>query len=314
MENTPESREASLHCGIVTGLAGISMFLRAARRGAVWQLCVLLLCGAAAVLAQGPPAKATKPPVHRRSMVGVDFGDINQAAVKRGQSLFTATCSFCHGADAKGGETGPDLLRSVVVLDDVNGNKIAPIVHGARVDKGMPKFDLSDQQIQDIAAFLHQKIKDAALRGTYKILNIVDGNANAGEAYFNGAGHCNTCHSATGDLAHIGSKYNPVQIQQKILNPRERRSFFARSSSPQKNPVIATVTLPNGQSFTGALDHIDDFNVALTDSNGDYHSFARSGSEPQVVLKDPLAFHDQMLPKYTDADIHNLTAYLVSLK
>lgn len=291
------------------------MFLGAARRSAVWQLSVFFLCGAAAALAQGPPANAAKPATARpRSMVGVDFGEIDQAAVKRGKSLFTATCSFCHGADAKGGETGPDLLRSVVVLDDVKGDKIAPIVHGARVDKGMPKFDLSKQQIEDIAAFLHQKIKDAALRGTYKILNIVDGDPHAGEAYFNGAGHCNTCHSATGDLAHIGSKYKPIQIQQKILNPRERRSWFARSSGPQKNPVVATVTLPDGQSFTGALDHIDDFNVALTDSNGDYHSFTRSGSEPQVALKDPLAFHNQMLTKYTDADIHNLTAYLVSLK
>lgn len=304
-----------MYCGIVTGLTGISMLLRATRQSAVWQLSVFLLCGAAAALAQGPPANAAKPPAARpRSMVGVDFGEIDPAAVKRGQSLFTATCSFCHGANATGGETGPDLLRSVVVLDDVNGNKIAPIVHGARVDKGMPKFDLSQQQIQDIAAFLHQHIKDAALRGTYKILNIVDGNPKAGEAYFNGAGRCNTCHSVTGDFAHIGSKYDPVKLQQKILNPRERRPWFARSSGPEANPVIATVTLPNGQSFTGALSHIDDFNVALTDSNGDYRSFARSGGEPKVVLKDPLAFHNQMLMKYTDADIHNLTAYLVSLK
>ncbi|MGH9583646.1 MAG: c-type cytochrome [Bryobacteraceae bacterium] len=294
------------------------MFRRAARQSAVFQIGIFLLCSAAIAQPPQPQKAPSASPGHtaRRAAPGINqgFQNYDPAAVVRGQKIFTATCSFCHGANATGGETGPDLLRSVVVLDDVNGNKIAPIVHGARVDKGMPKFDLSQTQIQDIATFLHQRIKDAALRGTYKILNIVDGNPKAGEAYFEGAGRCSTCHSVTGDLAHIGSKYDPVTIQQKIVMPRERRSPFVRSPGPVSDPVIATVMLPNGQSFTGKLDHIDDFNVALTDSNGDYHSFARRGGVPKVVLKDPLAFHKQMLTKYTDADIHNLTAYLVSLK
>ncbi|HEX7362027.1 MAG TPA: c-type cytochrome [Bryobacteraceae bacterium] len=252
--------------------------------------------------------KAEKPaPRATHSIVSADFKKIDPAMVKSGGTLFRSHCAFCHGADARGGETGPNLLRAEVVLDDVNGNEIAPIVHGARVSKGMPKFNLSMKQIQDIAAFLHQQIENAALYGTYKILNIVDGNANAGKEYFYGAGRCSTCHSVTGDLAHIGSKDKPVQIQQKIVDPRS-------SLGPDRDPVIATVMLPNGQSFTGVLDHIDDFNVALTTSSDHYHSFSRHDDVPKVVLKDPLAFHNEMLTKYTDTEIHNLTAYLVSLK
>lgn len=281
----------------------------------VW-LCFFLFCIAAVAQPPTPPTGAQKQTgpqrVRPHSIVSADFTKIDPAAVKRGKTIFESHCSFCHGANARGGESGPDLLRSSVVLNDVNGNQIAPIVHGARVDKGMPKFDLSMPQIEDIAAFLHQSVQDAALRGTYKILNIVTGNPQAGEAYFNGAGRCNTCHSATGDLAHIGSKYKPEQIQQRLLMPQEHT--WPPRPGPGANPTIATVTLPNGKTFSGAVDHLDDFNIALTDSNGDYHSFTRDGDVPKITLKDPLAFHKEMLPKYTDADIHNLTAYLVSLK
>jgi mono/diheme cytochrome c family protein len=292
-----------------------SLLIRGARKNVSLPLALLFIFYAGIALAQqaqtGAPATPARP---ARRIAGGGLKNYDPAAVDRGQKIFSATCSFCHGANAKGGETGPDLLRSVLVLDDENGNKIGQVVLNGRPDKGMPKFSLSQQQIQDIAAFLHQRVKDAALRGTYKILNIVDGDPKAGEAYFNGAGRCNTCHAVTGDLAHIGAKFDPVTLQQKIVMPRQRRPWFRPSPGPPSNPVTATVTLSNGQSVTGKLDHIDDFTVALTDSNGDYHSFTRCGDTPKVELKDPLQAHTEMLMKYTDADIHNLTAYLVSLK
>jgi len=74
------------------------------------------------------------------------------------------------------------------------------------------------------------------------------------------------------------------------------------------------VTLPTGESFTGPLERIDDFNIAMRDSAGDYHSFTRDGATPKVEVHDPLKAHLDLLSKYTDADIHNLTAYLVTLK
>jgi cytochrome c oxidase cbb3-type subunit 3 len=241
---------------------------------------------------------------------GMDYKDYDVATLERGKATFGAQCAFCHGGNAKGGEGGPDLIRAVPVIDDENGNLIGPIILGGRQAQGMPKFNMTPAQISDIAAFLHEGVRAAAERGTYKILNIVSGNAKAGEAYFNGAGKCNTCHSVSGDLKGVGAKYDPVALQGKFLMPVGGRGNQRRPNSP----IVVTVTLPSGQSFKGTLERIDDFNVALTDANGDYHSFARKGETPKVELKDPLQAHYDMLPKYTDADMHNLTAYLVTLK
>jgi cytochrome c oxidase cbb3-type subunit III len=237
------------------------------------------------------------------------------ASVERGQKTFVATCGFCHGTHATGGEKGPDLLRSVVVLDDDNGKSIGHVILKGRPDKGMPKFAMTEQQISDIANFLHNSIAAASDRDTYKILDIVTGDPKAGEAYFNGAGKCNSCHSVTGDLKGIGSKYKPVTLQDRLLMPQDRSSESNSSpSAHSKATVTVTVTFPSGESFSGDLVGIDDFAVALRDADGTYHSFARNKDAPHVDIHNPLKAHSDMLMQYTDADIHNLTAYLVTLK
>ncbi len=245
---------------------------------------------------------------------GRNYPAYDADSIERGHKQFVATCAFCHGSNAKGGESGPDLLRSVLVLDDDHGDKIGPVVLNGRPDKGMPKFNLTKDQISDISAFLLDRVKAAALRGTYQILNIISGDPKAGEAYFNGPGGCTSCHSVTGDLAHIASKYDAVTIQQRVVMPREGRGGFMQPPRTAEKPVTVTLTLESGQSLTGTLDHIDDFVVSLTDANGDYHSLTRNGDTPKVEIHDPLKVHTEMLMKYTDADIHNLTAYLVTLK
>ncbi len=183
------------------------------------------------------------------------------ASVERGKTTFVGACGFCHGSSAKGGEKGPDLLRSVLVLDDENGKTIGPVILRGRPDKGMPRFPFTPQQIADIANFLHNSIKNAIDRDNYKILNIVTGDPKAGAAYFNSTGHCGSCHSVTGDLKGIGAKYEPVTLQDKILQPN-----YSWTEGTPPHPVIAfsvTVTLPSGESFTGTPVHYDDFNVAL---------------------------------------------------
>jgi cytochrome c oxidase cbb3-type subunit 3 len=279
------------------------------RRAIVTLACAAIFTLAAHAQDTAPPKDAPK---FRRlgGGAGNQYRDYDPATIDRGKTAFVSQCGFCHGANAKGGESGPDLIRSVPVIDDEDGNLIGPIILGARQDKGMPKFTMSQKEIQDIAAFLHEGVRAAAERGTYKVLNIVSGNAKAGEAYFNGQGKCSTCHSVTGDLKNVGAKYEPINLQSRFLMPVGGQMYQKRSSSP----VAVTVTLPSGQTFKGTLERIDDFNVALTDANGDYHSFSRNGNMPRVDLTDPVKFHYDMLPKYTDADIHNLTAYLVTLK
>src|SRR5437773_3821929 len=147
-------------------------------------------------------------------------GPRDAAAVERGQQVLTKECGFCHGSTARGGSSGPDLTRSELVLNDDNGRQLGPFLRAGRPDRGMPKFDLTDAQISDLATFLHSTIHLAANRRLYKILDILVGDPKAGAAYFSGAGRCTSCHSSTGDLKGVGAKYQPTALQQRMLMPR----------------------------------------------------------------------------------------------
>ncbi|MGH9145840.1 MAG: c-type cytochrome [Vicinamibacterales bacterium] len=241
------------------------------------------------------------------------------SAVERGLLLLTAECGFCHGSNARGGARGPDLTRSALVQDDENGKQLGEFLRVGRPDRGMPRYDLTDQQISDLAAYLHSTISLAANRRLYQILDIVVGDPKAGEAFFNGAGKCTTCHSAAGDLKGVGAKYDPVTLQGRILMPRSS----GRGAGPgvptpaylDRNAVKVTVTAPSGQSFSGGLVRLTDFDVTLYDAvTGQQRSWLRNGDVPKVTVTDPLQGHIDMWTKWTDADMHNMTAYLASLK
>ncbi|MFL6465457.1 MAG: c-type cytochrome [Bryobacteraceae bacterium] len=224
-------------------------------------------------------------------------------AAKRGEKLYAANCSFCHGAKATGGDTGPDLVRSALVLHDEKGELIGPVIHNGRANKGMPPFAaLTDAELYDLAQFLHMRVELAANRGTYKLLDVITGDAKAGKAYFHGTGKCDSCHSVTGDLAHIGSKLSPPDLQQTFLYPGRE------AGAPN-----VKVTLRSGESIAGTLKRLDDFNVTLYDAGGEYHSIALNPNV-KVEIEDKLAEHRRLLDQYTDADMHNLTAYLGTLK
>ena len=207
---------------------------------------------------------------------------------------------------------------SIAVLE--KGKEIGEYLKAGSPEKGMPKFNLTGEQVSDIATFLHREIAAAAHRGSYQILNILAGDAKAGEAYFNGAGQCHTCHSPTGDLKGIGAKYDPVTLQGRVVMPRGRSGFpgggrgRGAMAEPQGPAVTVTVTYPSGQSCSGTLVRVTDFDVTLRDSSGALRTFSRNEDVPKLETKDPLQVHVDMLAKYKDADIHNLTAYLVTLK
>ena len=193
-------------------------------------------------------------------------------AAERGEKLYTPNCAFCHGARANGAE-GPDLVRSALVLHDEQGELIGPLLQKGRPDKGMPAFaNLTPEQTKDIAEFLHMRIELAANRGLYKVLNVVTGDAKKGEAYFSGAGRCNTCHSTSGDLAHIAAKFEPADLQAQMLYPG---SSFRFDGAAKPAVTEVTVTLASGKTVTGSLKRLDDFNVSLYDANGEYHSWPR---------------------------------------
>jgi cytochrome c oxidase cbb3-type subunit III len=163
-------------------------------------------------------------------------------AAGRGEKLFGSNCAFCHGVKATGAE-GPDLVRSAVVLHDEKGELIGPIVLKGRPEKGMPSFpSFTPAQIYDIAEFLHARVEAVANRGLYTVQGVVTGNAKKGEEYFNGAGRCNTCHSPTGDFAHIASRFQPADLQAAFLYPASVTSF-EMGSAKVPSPIVVTVTL-----------------------------------------------------------------------
>ena len=233
------------------------------------------------------------------------------AAVERGGKAYASHCAGCHGVTAKGGPGAPDLVRSLLVLDDEKGILIAPVLREGRPDKGMPKPNLTEPQIADIVAWLHAQTYAAGHRVTYVFQDVVTGDAKKGEAYFKA--NCASCHSATGDLAGIAKRFDPFSLQGRWLQPRGRAGRGAAKPSA-KAEITATVTLSNGQSVSGKLEHIDDFNIAVREPGGQYRSFSRDGDTPKVEIHDPLKPHNELLHKLTDADIHNVTAYLVTLK
>ena len=237
------------------------------------------------------------------------------AAVDRGKQIFSANCAFCHGANATGGETGPDLVRSVVVLhDEGKGTTIGPVVLNGRPDRGMPKFNFTDDQIKDLAAFLLSRNQAAANRRTYQVLDLLTGDANKGKQYFDA--HCVACHSASGDLAHVASKYEPPVLQERLLYPPRRVADSQASAPDSRSQKTVTVTLPSGQTFSGRLLHLDDFSVALLDGSGQYHAWELNGGSNgiKVDARDPLDGHLKLMHQYSDGDIHNLLTYLETLK
>jgi mono/diheme cytochrome c family protein len=231
------------------------------------------------------------------------------AAVERGKALYGVNCQFCHGADTRGGDGGPSLLRSGIVLDDQHGELIAPVVRAGR--PGMPKFTLADDQIADVAAFVHTFRAAGYDESRLKPPSIVVGDAKAGEAFF--AGTCASCHSPSGDLRGIATKISdPRLLQQTWLMPGS--GGRGAVAAVQVKPTTVTVTLPSGEKIDGRLDRLDDFTVALTTADGSRRTFRIDGDTPKVDVHDPLQPHRDLLRTYRDADIHNVTAYLVTLK
>ena len=225
------------------------------------------------------------------------------ALAERGGPVFLQQCAFCHGRDAGGGEDGPDLTRSKLVATDVGGDLIAPVIREGRPEKGMPRFSLPEGEVGALVAFIHdQKTKAEALVGKRRGVDAADlqtGNVEAGKSYFNGAGRCSTCHSPTGDLAGVAKRFEGLKLEQQMLYPKGAKSKI-------------TVTLASGEKITGELAYQDEFTVGLRDASHKYRSW--STKKVKFSIDAPVEAHAEMLAKYTDDDIHNLMAYIQTLR
>jgi cytochrome c oxidase cbb3-type subunit III len=272
-----------------------------------WISSGLLAVTACIALAQGQRGPAQSPASQRPPQT-LTPQTYPPEQVQAGQSRFASECGFCHGRDAAGGETGPDLTRSTLVAEDVRGDKIGSVVRAGRPEKGMPSFDVNDTDLIAMVAFIHdQKATAEALGGGRRSVDVADlqtGSAEAGEKYFNGVGNCSQCHQTKGDLAGIGDRFQGLPLLQRMLYPTSGR--------PAPAPPKATVNLLSGETVTGSVVSRDEFSLVITDASGARRSWATR--DIKFVIDDPMAAHFDQLGKYTDADMHNVFAYLQTLR
>jgi cytochrome c oxidase cbb3-type subunit 3 len=228
------------------------------------------------------------------------------ARVKRGQPLFVASCGTCHAANATGTPKAPNLIRSAVVRHDKDGSAIAGVIKAGAAHKATPAANMPPDQVGDVVAFIrdlvqnYDKSSSGPMPADYPVALLLTGNAAAGRAWFNGAGACSTCHSPTGDLAGIATRYGAIELQTRFMMPRTTK------------PRMATVTLASGERVTGVLLVQNTYDVSVRTADGKTQSWP--ADTVKVEVTDPLQAHRDLLPKYTDADMHNMFAYLWTLK
>ncbi len=255
---------------------------------------------------QHQPSYRNMTPEQRAAATRVFLGlgaEPDKAAAARGAPVFQRNCAFCHGPQARGA-SGPSLITSDQVLGDDHGERVVPYVKKGRPEKGMPSFaDMPDSELKDIAEFLHLQVEEVANRGSYHLLNILVGNPAKGQRYLED--HCMSCHT-TQTFAHIGSKFrSPEQLQRGWIWP-ERGAENALA-------VTASVTTQQGSTIDGRVVQISDFEITLLDQAGKTHLVERQPGV-EVQLKDPLRAHQEMILTLKNNDMHDVTAYLASLK
>lgn len=266
------------------------------------------MLAAGLAMAQQSPSPAARP---RPKPTSIET--YPAAQVEAGERRFVSQCGFCHGRDAAGDESGADLTRSELVAADKDGDRIGPVISAGRPDAGMPSFHIDEKELKAIAAFIHtQAGKFAALGGgrrTVEPEDLTTGDAAEGRAWFNGAGGCAGCHSATGDLAGVATRYQGLKLLERMLYP---------SGQPAPSLPKATFTLPAsrtvsaGQTVTAPLVGEDEFSLTVLDPAGERQTYPRD--KVNVKIDNPMSAHFTLLGKYTDAEMHNVLAYLQTLK
>ena len=275
---------------------------------------VVVVNQAAQAGAPPPQGRGGRPPFPAQQRPPGD-----PAVITRGNGLYGVHCRACHGVDLRGGDQGgPNLLRSDVVLDDQAGELITPVILNGQpgAGSGMPPIRVTPDDARAIAEYLHSvtatmRGQGSPPEGPAPVLNVLVGDAAEGETYFKA--RCGKCHSATGDLRGIGSRLtDPTALQNYWISAGGALARGGRGG--RSRPVPVSITSASGQKVEGMLVRLDDFYVVVELADGTQRTFRRDGSYPIVDIRDPLEPHIQLLPAYTDRDIHNVTAYLVTLK
>lgn len=243
----------------------------------------------------------------------------------RGHALYESNCASCHSTDLRGvAGKGNNILHSGVTMNDKKGELVA-----AELKKHAQPISLSDNDSEAVAEYIHSVLATMGGQGSpprseaSPELNVLVGDAKAGEAYF--GRHCASCHSLTGDMKGIASKYSDPRALQNgwiggtlPVGAGGGRGFGGRGGAGGVGNQ-ATVTLPGGEKVEGRVVRHDDFIIILTTADGTRKVFPLDikGPKPTIVVKDPQEAHKKMVLQLDDPDnknMHDVTAYLWTLK
>jgi mono/diheme cytochrome c family protein len=278
-------------------------------------LCILF-CSALALFAQRGPGRGVSNAIdadgNARFLGG--FYPVQRPpapdVAARGKALWEANCASCHAADLRGSNKGINLVRDQLVMDDQKGELIGKFLQEPHAAGSVPKTTWTVQQVSDVAAYMHTFFM--YMNVTLPAGSVLVGNAAAGEAYVKT--HCLNCHG----LAGKGPSASPLAgIGSRIPDPKALQNRFVSGGGAGRGGatrVTITVTTPGGKTVTAPLVHKDDFEVVILDPDGITRSIPRNGDVPKIEVHDPLQGHRDLWLAYTDKDIHDVTAYLVTLK
>jgi cytochrome c oxidase cbb3-type subunit III len=288
---------------------------------AVLPFVVLLVPAFAWVQGQAPapatPAPAQTPAKKKAGgfVPGQKRAPEDPAIVARGKTLFEINCRSCHGADLRGGDMGgPNLLRSPAALGDLHGELIVPIIHGSRQKMGMPAIGINQADAEAVSAYVRSVVGGIGVQGMppaseHEDPSILVGNAQRGKVYFDSK--CAGCHSPEKDLKGLASR---ITDQKRLQSTWVAGGRESEGPGPGRTPT-AEVVLPSGETVSGQVVHLDEFLLTLQLADGTQRSIVRtSTTEPKITIHDPLEKHRELLTQYNDNDIHDVTAYLVTLK
>ena len=270
---------------------------------------------------QGRGGRGAAPPGPPPGLLG-RLPAVDEAAHDRGRAIWASECINCHGSQARGSETGPNIIRTKTVNYDrfaeKTGSVLGPFLKaGHTTQSGKPSASFTEEEVVALANFLRQRVNDTMRQSPlFTVSDILVGDPQAGEVFFKGEGGCATCHNATArNLAGIGGRLQPVDIQQRMLFPvgGGRGRGRGAPAAPNPNAVTATVTPASGPAVSGVLVEESDFYVTLRQADGTLRVIRRAQGMT-VVKENPLQAHVDLLERITDKQIHNLVAYLARMK
>jgi putative heme-binding domain-containing protein len=240
-------------------------------------------------------AQQVQPPPEQHA------GTYSQADIQSGSVVYAAQCTQCHGptgdqvsgVDLRGGRfrnatTDDDLRR--IITDGLPGTS-------------MPGRKFEPAQLTALVAFV-RNMRD------FDAKTVAVGGVSPGQAIFEGAGRCATCHRVGGrgsrigpDLTEIGSSRSPAALQQSLLDPTS-------VMMPINRPV--RIVTKDGQTINGRRLNEDTYTIQLMTDQERLLSVSKADLRSYQVLTTSSmpSYKDKLTPQ----EIADTVAYLSSLR